>query len=61
MIMFKYNTKINKANSKAATLRASIPKEIAKILELSPGDDLTWSVDVINPNEFKIFVSKKID
>ena len=59
MIMFKYNTKVHKANSKSITLKSSIPKEIAKLLELSPGDDLTWNVEVVNLNEYRIVVTKK--
>lgn len=57
--MFKYNTKVHKANSKSITLKSSIPKEIANILELEHGDDLTWNVEVINPEEFRVVVTKK--
>lgn len=59
MIMFKYNTKVHKANSKSITLKSSIPKEISKLLELSPGDDLIWNVEVVNLNEYRIVVTKK--
>lgn len=59
MIMFKYNTKVHKANSKSITLQSSIPKEIAKLLDLSAGDEVSWNVEVINPEEFKICVTKK--
>ena len=58
MIMFKFLTKVNRANNKAKTLRTSIPKEIVNSLGLSHGDDLIWNVEVID-DELKIFVSKK--
>ena len=58
MIMFKFLTKVNKANNNAKTIRTTIPKEIVNSLELEPGDDLVWNVEVVN-EELKIFVSKK--
>ena len=57
--MFKFITKVNRANNNAKTLRTSIPKEIVNSLELSHGDDLVWNVEAVNSNELKIFVSKK--
>ena len=59
--MFKYGTKINSANSTSKSMRTSVPKEIAKLLELEIGDTMEWNVEVINPNEYKIFVTKKAD
>lgn len=56
--MFKFTTKVNKANNKASTLRTSIPKEIAESLDLSHGDDLSWNVEASN-DELKIFITKK--
>ena len=61
MIMFKFLTKVNKANSKSKTLRTSIPKEIVNSLELSHGDDLIWNIEVVNNNEFKIVITKNND
>ena len=56
--MFKFLTKVNRANNNAKTLRTSIPKEIVNSLGLSHGDDLVWNVEVVN-EELKIFVSKQ--
>ena len=58
--MFRFTTKVNKANNKASTLRTSIPKEIAESLDLSHGDDLSWNVEVVNEDEIKISISKKV-
>jgi hypothetical protein len=57
MIMLKFVTKVNHANSKSTTLRTSIPKEIVNSLDLSHGDDLVWNIDVVD-GEMKIIVSK---
>lgn len=57
--MFKYNTKTHKANSNSVTLKSSIPKEVAELLDVTEGDYITWNVEVINNNEFKIIVTKK--
>lgn len=57
--MFKYNTKVNSANLNSKTLRASIPKEIVKLLELQAGDSIEWNVDIINNKEFQIIINKK--
>lgn len=59
--MFKFLTKVNRANNNAKTLRTSIPKEIVNSLELSHGDDLVWNVEVVNNEELKIFVTKKVE
>lgn len=59
MIMFKYSSKVNVANPKSNSLRAGIPKEIVKILDLNAGDKIEWNVEVVNNNEFKIIVNKK--
>ena len=57
--MFKYNTKVNSANLNSKTLRASIPKEIVKLLELQAGDSIEWNVSKINNKEFQIIINKK--
>ena len=57
--MFKYNTRVNHANPNSKSLRATIPKEIVSLLDLSHGDTVQWQVDVINNDEFKIIVTKK--
>ena len=59
MIMFKYSSKVNVANLKSNSLRAGIPKEIVKVLDIDAGDIIEWNVDVINNNEFRIIVKKK--
>ena len=56
--MLKAVTKVHKANSKSITLKSSIPKEIANILELSEGDFITWNVEIVSPEELKIVVTK---
>ena len=56
---YKYNTKVNSANLNSKTLRASIPKEIVKLLELQAGDSIEWNVDIINNKEFQIIINKK--
>ena len=57
--MFKYNTKTHKANSNSVTLKSSIPKEITELLDVKEGDFVTWNVEVIDNNEFRIVVTKK--
>ena len=57
--MLKSVTKVHKANSKSVTLKSSIPKEIASILELESGDFISWNVEIISPDELKIVVTKK--
>ena len=57
--MLKAVTKVHKANSKSVTLKSSIPKEIANILELETGDFITWNVEIVSPEELKIVVTKK--
>ena len=57
--MFKYNTKATNAHPKSKSLRATIPKEIVEILDLSHGDTVQWQVDVESKDEFKIIVTKK--
>lgn len=57
--MLKAVTKVHKANSKSVTLKSSIPKEIANILELKAGDFITWNVEIVSPEELKIVVTKK--
>lgn len=57
--MFKYNTKTHKANSNSVTLKSSIPKEITELLDVKEGDFITWNVEVIDNNEFRIVVTKK--
>lgn len=57
--MFKYNSKINVANPKSNSLRAGIPKEIVKLLEVEAGDTMEWIVEAISKDEFIIKVAKK--
>ena len=59
MKMFENTSKINYANPNTKSLKAGIPKEIVKILEVSPGDKMKWSVDVDN-NKIRVIVSKDI-
>lgn len=47
MIILKQNSKINAANRNGTSLKATIPKAIAEVLELKVGEDLTWTVNVI--------------
>ena len=61
MIMLKAVTKVHKANSRSITLKSSIPKEIANILELENGDFLSWNVEIVSPEEVKIVVTKKVE
>ena len=47
MIILKQHTKVHKANNTSNSLKATIPKAIAEVLELEVGEDLTWTVNVI--------------
>lgn len=47
MIILKQHSKINAANRNGTSLKATIPKAIAEVLELEVGEDLTWTVNVI--------------
>ena len=47
MIIQRQNSKINAANRNGTSLKATIPKAIAEVLELEVGEDLTWTVNVI--------------
>lgn len=47
MIILKQKSKINAANRNGTSLKATIPKAIAEVLELEVGEDLTWTVNVI--------------
>ena len=55
--MFKYKSRVGIANPSSNSLRVGIPKEIVKILELSPGDSIEWDVDVTN-NEITVITTK---
>lgn len=57
--MFKYNTKATNAHPKSKSLRATIPKEIVELLDLSHGDTVQWNVDVEDNENYKIIVTKK--
>lgn len=43
----KQHSKINAANRNGTSLKATIPKAIAEVLELEVGEDLTWTVNVL--------------
>lgn len=47
MIILKQHSKINAANRNGTSLKATIPKAIAEVLELEVGEDLTWTVNVL--------------
>ncbi|WP_405296367.1 AbrB/MazE/SpoVT family DNA-binding domain-containing protein [Methanobrevibacter sp.] len=55
--MFKYKSKVGIANKRSNSLRVGVPKEIVKLLELSPGDSVEWDVDVTD-NEITVITSK---
>lgn len=57
MIMFNYKSKINYANPKTNSLRVGLPKEIVKILEVKPGDEMDWQVDITD-GEISVIVKK---
>ena len=54
--MFNYTSKINYANAQNKSLKAGIPKEIVKVLDIQAGNKLDWNVDV---NNNKIIVTVK--
>lgn len=57
--MFKYKSKVGIANKKSNSLRVGVPKEIVKLLELSPGDSVEWDVDVTD-NKITVITTKAI-
>ena len=55
--MFKYKSKVGIANKRSNSLRVGVPKEIVKLLELTPGDSVEWDVDVTD-NIITVITSK---
>lgn len=53
----KQHSKINAANRNGTSLKATIPKAIAEVLELEVGEDLTWTVNVLEGQ--KVITVKK--
>lgn len=58
--MFKYNSKINPANTNSTSLRTGIPKEIVQILKVKSGDSIEWNVDVTE-GKVTVITSKKVE
>lgn len=50
-------TKIDSPNPKATSLRAIIPREIVRFLDITKGDEIKWVVEA-EDNSFKITVAK---
>ena len=59
MIILKQHSKINKANTTSNSLRTGIPKSIGDVLEVKEGDELTWTVNVLEGQ--KVITVKKKD
>lgn len=57
--MFKYKSKVGIANKRSNSLRVGVPKEIVKLLELTPGDSVEWDVDVTD-NKITVIASKAL-
>lgn len=51
-------TKIDSPNPKSKSLRAYIPREVVRFLNIKKGDELLWLVEA-EDNEFKISLEKK--
>ena len=58
MKIMEVSTKIDSPNAKAGSLRAIIPKEIVRFLDINRGDRLKWVVEA-EDSSFKISVKKE--
>jgi bifunctional DNA-binding transcriptional regulator/antitoxin component of YhaV-PrlF toxin-antitoxin module len=58
MRIMELTTKIDSPNPKSKSLRAYIPREVVRFLNIKKGDELLWLVEA-EDNEFKISLEKK--
>jgi len=56
-MLFKQKTKISKGASNTNAVRTSVPATIARMLNVTAGDKIEWSVESVN-DELIITVSK---
>jgi bifunctional DNA-binding transcriptional regulator/antitoxin component of YhaV-PrlF toxin-antitoxin module len=52
-----FKTKVTIARPNSPSLRTTIPEGVVKLIDLGPGDELVWKVD-IKENQVKITVSR---
>lgn len=57
VMLFKQKTKISKGASNTNAVRTSVPATIARMLNVTAGDKIEWSVESVN-DELIITVSK---
>ena len=56
-MLFKQKTKISKGASNTNAVRTSVPATIARMLDVTAGDKIEWTVESVN-DELTITVSK---
>lgn len=60
MIIMKIRNKLSTINPRSVALRASVPREIVRALELEKGDEIEWILEAVD-NELKVSVEKVKD
>lgn len=60
MIIMRIKNKVSTINPRSVALRASVPREIVRALELEKGDEIEWILEADN-NELKVSVVKAKD
>lgn len=56
----KIRNKLSTINPRSVALRASVPREIVRALELEKGDEIEWILEAVD-NELKVSVEKVKD
>lgn len=56
----RIKNKVSTINPRSVALRASVPREIVRALELEKGDEIEWILEADN-NELKVSVVKAKD
>jgi hypothetical protein len=56
----KIRNKLSTINPRSVALRASVPREIVRALELEKGDEIEWILEAVN-SELKVSVVKAKD
>jgi hypothetical protein len=57
MFMGEFKTRVTIARPNSSSLRTTIPEGIVKLIDLGPGDELLWKVNVKGGN-VEIILSK---
>ena len=53
----KSRVKVTASSARSVALRASVPREVVKALELVKGDQIDWVIEAVD-NELRVSVEK---